>query len=477
MKNVRFILIFFLGITFVSFSQNFNDALRLSDPGLGSNARALGMGNAYDAVSDDFSAVYFNPAGLGLMRSMEFAGSFNFDSFNNNTTFFNQSTKDNNSSTNLGQVGFVFPLPTMRGSMVLAMGFSRSKSFNSVLKFDGYNSTNTSKIQHLVNYNDPLTWELYLSEGSSQSQSTIFNGGLNQSGTVKQEGSINKWSFAGALEAAKNVYVGATLNILAGSFTSNNKYYEDDTRGNYGANLMIVDGNTSTADFQTFYMNDIIEWDISGWDLKLGLLYNYKNMIRYGFSVKFPSFYSVDENYFVDGYSEFANARFEFDPPVEEQYNYDITTPYEFSGGAAFSLKPIIISGNVTYIDYTQMEFTEGLTDAIERSALNDEIAELMTSVININLGAEFNIPLMNTRVRAGFIYKPSPFKEDNSEFDKKYVTFGAGILPDNTLSFDLGYSYGWWKNVGDNYGNPGDSRTYQEISHHNFIVTVLYRY
>jgi hypothetical protein len=53
-----------------SYAQNYNDALRLSDIGLGFNARALGMGNASIGLSDDFSAVSINPAGLGLVKRM-----------------------------------------------------------------------------------------------------------------------------------------------------------------------------------------------------------------------------------------------------------------------------------------------------------------------------------------------------------------------------------------------------------------------
>ncbi|MCK7528229.1 MAG: hypothetical protein MZV64_66985 [Ignavibacteriales bacterium] len=53
-------------------AQNYNDAIRLSFPGLGSNARALGMGNAFNALSDDASASYFNPAGFALLKKLKY---------------------------------------------------------------------------------------------------------------------------------------------------------------------------------------------------------------------------------------------------------------------------------------------------------------------------------------------------------------------------------------------------------------------
>jgi hypothetical protein len=46
--------------------------------------------------------------------------------------------------------------------------------------------------------------------------------------------------------------------------------------------------------------------------------------------------------------------------------------------------------------------------------------------------------------------------------------------MPNKTLSLDFAYAYGWWKNVGDNYGFE-DSRTYHDITSNNFIFTMRY--
>ncbi|MCK7528604.1 MAG: hypothetical protein MZV64_69150 [Ignavibacteriales bacterium] len=45
--------LFSLILTSLTFAQNYNDAIRLSFPGLGSDARALGMGNSFIAISDN----------------------------------------------------------------------------------------------------------------------------------------------------------------------------------------------------------------------------------------------------------------------------------------------------------------------------------------------------------------------------------------------------------------------------------------
>jgi hypothetical protein len=43
---------------------------------IGCGARALGMGNAFCAVSDDATAVFWNPAGLGLINTIQITGTY-----------------------------------------------------------------------------------------------------------------------------------------------------------------------------------------------------------------------------------------------------------------------------------------------------------------------------------------------------------------------------------------------------------------
>jgi hypothetical protein len=107
-KRILFLVVF-VTISSSLFAQDYNDALRLTIPGLGSNARALGMGNAYHSLSDDASAAFFNPAGLGLLKRLEFSGGIDYYRFNNNTGFLGTQTDYSNTSTQLNRLSFAFP--------------------------------------------------------------------------------------------------------------------------------------------------------------------------------------------------------------------------------------------------------------------------------------------------------------------------------------------------------------------------------
>jgi len=460
-------------------AQDYNDALRLSQPGILTGARALGMGNAYTALSNDLSAAVFNPAGFAQIKSLEFDGSINYNSLSNNTTFFSNQTQFSSTSTNLSQFGFVFPVPTSQGSMVFAFGFSQNVDFNSVMKFNGFNPNNNSMIQDLTGAHSDIAYGLGVSYPVNDiKDTTLINGKLNQKGTITQEGQINSWFASGAFEIDKDIFVGATLDIISGTYKSNSDYYEEDFNNIY-ANTVLDPSDPTTKGLKSFYLNETRNLDITGWDAQIGILAKLNEYVNIGATVKFPRTYTITDVYTVNGLSNFAaNTGFIYGP-YSDRLEYDVVTPYEFTLGGAFTGNHITISADVKLIDYTQMEFSN--TPSYESSGIdwalkNQEIKDSMTTVININVGAEYSIPNSNVNVRAGFMYAPSAFRSDPSSFDKKYFTLGLGYDATKYISLNVAYAYGWWKDYGDNYG-VGLSRTFQDITMNNAVFTLKYNF
>ena len=189
----------------------------MSEPGLYTGARALSMGNSFTSLSDDISGLLFNPAGIGQVNKVKLFGGMDFNSFNNNTSFFGTNTNSSKSSVNLNQFGLLYPLPVIQGSWVFGFGYNRTKDFNRTMKFDGYNSGNNSMIKYLTGdgHDQPITYDLYTAYYDSTDGlfKTLVDGMLNQSGKIRKEGNIDKRSFATSIFSLAALLILSTGNI------------------------------------------------------------------------------------------------------------------------------------------------------------------------------------------------------------------------------------------------------------------------
>jgi long-chain fatty acid transport protein len=136
MKKLFVISLLFVGI---GFGQTVNDAVRLALPGFGSGARAMGMGNAFVAMSDDGLGMNYNPAGIALVRRFELGGGFKYSNVQNNSTFFGNQLQAGNTSANLDNFSLLFPIPTLRGSLVIGTSYNAQHDFTGKMDFNGYN--------------------------------------------------------------------------------------------------------------------------------------------------------------------------------------------------------------------------------------------------------------------------------------------------------------------------------------------------
>ena len=471
------LIMVFCVCTSIMFSQNFNDALRLGQQNLDFDARTLSLGNSTIGAFGNFSSAIINPAGLGTIKRDVFSISFNSNGSKNSTDFFGNTTAADQNNGNVNQVSVVMPLPVKKGNAVFAFGYNQVNDFNSILKFDGFNNSNNSMIQDLTFFNDDIAYELGLSyplfdeNDEYIRDETNINGMLNQSGSLIEKGTLDNWVVSGAAEVAKNLFLGGSLNFISGEYKSNRTFQEDDLTNNiYQGFLDPNDSNT--VGFETFYLNDNLNMKISGWDIRLGLLYRVNEMLNIGATIKLPTYYSVKENYSIYAESEFTQNYFTVDYP-ESQTEYDVSSPMEFSGGLSATFPMFTLNASAKIVDYSQLEFEDGFSED-ELFSLNEEINEVFETTINWNIGAEFTLPYPSLKLRGGFIYNPSPYVNDGSEFDKKYLTTGLGFPITKKLLFDFAYVHGWWKNFGDNY-SVEVSRTNQDISLNKYVFSISY--
>lgn len=471
-----FKFLIFLLSPIVLLSQNYNDAFILGQQNIDFDARTLSLGNSTLGANGSFSSTLINPAGLATIKRDLFSMSFNSNKFKNSVDFLNSPLDSERNNGNINQVSIILPLPVKRGSAVFAFGYNQVNDFNSIVEFDSYNSGNSSMIQDLTNFNEDLTYELglsypvYDSNDDYLGDETLVNGRLNQRGKIISDGYMNSWVFSGAAEIAKNLFLGGTINIISGDYKKNRTYFEEDTQNNYTGFLDPADSNT--YNFERFFVNDIVDWDLTGWDLRIGLLYRTDMFLNFGAMIKLPSVYSIEEKYSIYGESDFEQTYFVYDSPGQP-FEYEITTPMEIAGGISASFPFITLNLSTKFVDYSQLEFSDGFREN-ELFQMNEEINEVFESTFNWNFGAEFTLPYPSLKFRGGFIYNPSPYVGDSQEFDKKYITGGIGFPIAKRLLFDFAFVHGWWKDFGDNYGIE-QSRTYQDIKLNKLVFSLSY--
>ncbi|MBP1646699.1 MAG: rane protein involved in aromatic hydrocarbon degradation [Bacteroidetes bacterium] len=480
MRRVWFLIAVTVGISQQYASAQFiEDALRLGNQGIGVGARSLGMGNAYTGVASDFSALYWNPAGLAQARYGEFSFGLSYlnnkdkSAFNGNADEAGQYTS---SATNLNTLGLVLPVPVRRGSLVFAFGYNRQSNFTSGMGFEGFNPV-SSIIQTWApngeKYPEEITLaeELELADADTVTGTFIspINGNVTQMGEAIEKGGLNNWSLGGGVDLAKNLSVGVTLTYVAGSYRYDRNYQETAAQGTYAP----------PYDMKALVTDEFIDGDIDGFNAKFGLLYRLPDWFRLGLAVKTPTSFSVKESFGTSATSYFWTL----DPqgyssygPIDEPGTgeYTVVTPWVFSAGASLMLWHLVISGDVDYTDWTQLEFTESNSD-LDIQGLNREIRNTFRPAMNLRGGAEIEPFDLGVRFRAGFTYNQSPYKDDPKTFDQKYLTAGLGLELGEATMLDAGYAYGWWDTYRVNYDQT--SRVDEKIKTNTFILTLTHRF
>ncbi|HUT63181.1 MAG TPA: outer membrane protein transport protein [Anaerolineae bacterium] len=379
-----------------------------NEAGIGS--RAMGMGGAYTAVADDFSALYYNPAGLSQIRRIEFNMGISIMR-TREQAFLRSSIGTPSTGTDTGvtsenaisSCGGVLPIPTYRGSLVFAAGYNRVKEFNDALRVKGYSDS----------------WD-----GIIQGES-IDDGGLDM------------WSFAGAVDVSPNIALGGSLDFYRGDYVLDQKSAYYDRENTY-------------AEFYSSGYHD----KFKAWNLHLGMLIGTQSNFRIGTTLKLPIKYKIKDSYYDNWYNRSGSpfslwehvspAYADSSNEVSGKFKYFMKSPIELNAGVSWEKKGMTFSADIHFLDWSQSE-----TD------LEDPEYFYRNSVY-WRVGAETPVPFLNIFIRAGYASVPDPykgyiFKGDRertiikTENKKDYMTFGSGILLDQSVLLDIAFIHGFW--------------------------------
>ncbi|KPL18580.1 MAG: hypothetical protein AMJ92_07385 [candidate division Zixibacteria bacterium SM23_81] len=372
----------------VSRPASADEAIQLTD-NFGLGARAMGMGGSAIAVSEDISALYWNPAGLAQVRRIEFSGSLSHQRYTSKTTYFQNASKDRESNTRLNAIGMVFPVPTYRGSLVFALGAGRVKNFDAFFIQRGYSSQDE-------------WWE---------------------EGQETQSGGLFSWSLGGAIDVSPTLSLGASVNLWDGDYNYDWDAFFADTRDMYV---------NPPSDFDTTYIHDTQEADFDGLNLKLGGLLRLSRFVKAGLTIASPVSYDISGEVVertVDVYDDGSVDQY----TDSFYYENEISTPWEFGFGMAWSVPTLLLAADLRYADWSQMKFND--------QPLND-----YDETLSLSIGGEYILPTAGVKVRAGFSSEPLAFVARKIIEDRKYYTLGAGFLVGQVMTLDLAWVHGTWK-------------------------------
>ena len=440
-------IVLFLIIASALFAQTAEEAVTLLEDQPGFGIRAAALGNAYTGVADDYSAIYWNPAGLAQIQTNQLSAGLSHLKFSSTAEYLNQSTDGDRNFTKLQSFGMVYPFAVERGSLVMAFGYQKVKSLDSFLEFTGYfpdNASNRLGFDISTEYLD----DYYGLE---------FDRDFSQTKTTSQEGSLNQWSFGMAMDLSPRFSAGFSVNLITGGSEYNARYQQDDVNN---ANIyeLLNENNATVAELQFLHYEDNqqLKSSYSGIQAQLGGMYRIGDALQLGGMITLPSVIRVDEvwgssysyNYEILDYAD--NSIYPY--LVEEdlgsgEFDYNIKAPFKFSGGLSLRRSIFLLSAAAEYSDWSQLRYEmPDDRNSEDYSALlnqNEFFSSDYQAVLSWGLGAEINLMRNTLSLRGGYRSVPSPVKDAKDSYNKEYFTAGLGFKLDEGTYLDVAYILG----------------------------------
>ena len=366
--------------------------------GLGS--RAQGMGGAFVGIADDFSAVFWNPAGAAAFRK-EMFGFYATD---------------------------LIPRATYRRDFA----FPEDPKVNARTKDSHY-------LGFLAGYYRPVSSKIVigLGIGTPSEQGTLWNGSdfasLSAGTAYDWSSRLVVFSFSPlvAVKLSEAISVGLTLNVNLGT-----------------SSLKMPAGFSSLPDIGAPVDLGQYEENMTGWGLgaTFGILVKPVDKLSIGLTVRTPSAIAFD------GSARMSNLSL-YDLPGSSDFERKITWPLWVAGGIAFRPVPrLLLSADVHWTQWSKLDqirtvFTEPLWGPLVAAGGQGVRVLNWKDTTQMRFGAEY---MLNgtTALRAGYYSDPAPGPSTLTALLPTHTfnafSVGAGkMVGDLQLDFGLAYLEG----------------------------------
>lgn len=342
----------------------------------GSSARALGLGGAYTGIADDFSSIWWNPAGLAQVKRIELQGSISRNGFANDADYFGTIRDGSTNSTRLNNIGMVLPVPVYQGALSFAFGYTQ------VADFDRRTTIRSAAVgtQYWDNFDELET------------------------------GRLGFWSLAGAVDVSPNLALGMGINYWSG-------FDDYEFQGAY----------SEAGYVSQFESESSIETKLHGWNFSFGGLLRAGRIARIGAMAQTAMTMSLDEEFVYDG------------DPGHFDYRMAYPSVFRLGGSIAPGRWLVTADIEYRDWQSLKFK-TDTPFSGVSKTEANLQIKDNYESTTRFALGGEYLFPMYGVRARAGYSFEPSNFAAHGSDADKGVLSFGMGVLIDRSVMLDATY-------------------------------------
>ncbi len=476
MKRIAAILTALFLISAIAYGQTIVDALRNGSALKTASARSSALGEAFFGLSDDFSAIAYNPAGLSLVKKDEFTLGFGYGKIK--TLAVSGSSRENDDSyAYLSSVGLVMPFKTKSGRAAAAVGYYFDGSFDNLMKFSRFNtvSTYTDYEATRAKYNgwginENFATYLWLADDYYE---TPLKKDLAQYGEIDESGGVHNFAGSLAFDLGEVLSVGASVTGKWGTYDYYRDFTEEDSKHIYEKFVKDSAGKFLDLDFDKLDVRESLEQNFSGVGGSIGVMGKFGNHIRLSLTLFFPDAYEFEETF-----SQKAAAFFDNGDAYDTTYvfgsTYSLYLPWRYAVGASINFAGLTIAGGVEISDESSLEYSDA---AASLEDLNSEIRRSLGTRTKWGAGFEYDFPFLPVELRGSYNATSSPYKEGPS-FDIESYAFGAGfyLAPNARLDFTVRATTvnDFWYLYGGKDEGAGLSFSKKPA---DFILQIVYRY
>jgi len=440
--------------------QSIDDAYRMSGTSLWGTARFIGMGGAFGALGGEFTALSYNPGGIGVIQRSLISFSPGLSRNLTEAEYLNNTTSDYTYNVGFSSLGTILAFQPKGGGMLknvnVGLGYNKLNDFDQYTRIEAFNPSgslvdyfffndyheggniNGTHPDDLDPFWERLAFDAYVIDtipGTNYEYSSPVPYGVDMVKKIDTYGRNGELVVSLGANLMHRLYLGASLGIQSFSYRASVTHVEDWQDGEYN-------------DYFSFMRE--LNTSATGYNFKMGFIYRPIDLIRIGAAFHTPTFFNVDDEIYNTMESSFVSGLIV--PTDEEGYqlpsdyfNYRLITPFKAIVSMALQFGKVgMLSADYEYVDYSAMRFRVGDSEA-QFDYHNDLIADTYRPVSNLRLGGEFKIGVF--ALRGGFAWYQSPYLEGLENDDAHTTSISAGLgIQERNYFIDLGF-------IRSNYG------------------------